>query len=109
MHCREYDYVARMGGDEFVVVMSGLDSSNAEMRMDQMRQAAVEEARMQTGLDLTISIGSATYPEDGEDAEDLLSAADRQMYKAKAASPARLKAQHRWEKWQLLQGSPHVQ
>jgi diguanylate cyclase (GGDEF)-like protein len=108
-HCREYDYVARMGGDEFVVVMSGLDSANAAQRMDQMRRAALEEARMQAGLDLTISIGSATYPEDGVDAEDLLSTADRQMYMAKSSSPARLKAQRKWEQWQHTHGSAQVQ
>ncbi len=108
-HCREDDYVARMGGDEFVVVMGGLSGSHAAMRMDQMRRAALEETRMQTGLELTISVGSATFPDDGTDAEDLLAAADREMYKAKQASPARLKAQQRWDQWQQQLGNAQVQ
>lgn len=107
--CREYDYVARMGGDEFVVVLSGLGGPVAEHRLDQMKGAAIEEARMQTGLEVTISAGLAAYPEDGADAEDLLAAADREMYKRKQASPARLKAQRRWEQWQQHASQSPVQ
>jgi len=106
-HCREYDYVARMGGDEFVIVMGGLDSEAACLRLEQMRKIAVEEARMQTGLEMTISAGSATYPGDGSDAEDLLSAADMAMYKAKETSPARLRAQRTWAVWQKGQSTAH--
>lgn len=108
-HCREHDYLARMGGDEFVLVMSGAGGNNAALRVDQMRRAALEETRMQTGLDLTISAGLACFPEDGTDAEDLLAAADRQMYQAKQSSPARLKAQQRWDQWQQHAGSAQVQ
>ncbi|MBI4890414.1 MAG: diguanylate cyclase [Acidobacteria bacterium] len=108
-NCREYDYVARMGGDEFVVVMGRLDATNAAMRLDQVRRAVLEETRMQTGLDLTVSIGTATFPTDGADAEDLLSTADRLMYTAKQSSPARLKAQQRWEQWKDAAGRAQVQ
>jgi len=62
---------------------------------------------MQTGLEMTISAGSATYPGDGSDAEDLLSAADMAMYKAKETSPARLRAQRTWAVWQKGQSTAH--
>jgi diguanylate cyclase (GGDEF)-like protein/putative nucleotidyltransferase with HDIG domain len=99
-NCREYDYVARMGGDEFVVVLPGLTPEAVSQRQEQLRKIAMEEARLQTGLDLSISIGAATFPTDGADAEDLLAAADRTMYKAKAENPARLRAQKNWTLWQ---------
>ncbi len=103
-NCREYDYVGRMGGDEFVVVMGRMDANDAATRIEQMRRAVLEETRLQTGLDLTVSIGTATFPKDGADAEDLLTTADRLMYAAKQASPARLKAQQRWEQWKEASG-----
>ncbi len=108
-HCREYDYVARMGGDEFVIVLGGLDREAARPRLDQMMRGAMEEARMQTGLDVTVSVGASSYPQDGSDAEDLLSNADREMYRAKESSQARLRGQRTWAVWQKSQGLHPVQ
>lgn len=99
-NCREFDYVARMGGDEFVVVLPGLDASRAAERTEHIRKMVLEEARLQTGLELSVSIGSSTYPHGGADAEDLLSSADRVMYKVKASSPERLRGQKNWAMWQ---------
>jgi diguanylate cyclase (GGDEF)-like protein/putative nucleotidyltransferase with HDIG domain len=98
-HCRESDYVARMGGDEFVIVLPGLTNEHLPHRVEQLRRFAIEESRLQTGLDLTISIGHALFPEDGDNAEELLAAADRIMYKAKADNPDRLRARHSWAAW----------
>lgn len=82
--CRQQDYVARMGGDEFVLVLPGLAAETLERRINVLAEACRDEARMQTGLDVTISIGSALFPADGTDAESLLKAADRRMYATKA-------------------------
>ncbi|MGA7220839.1 MAG: diguanylate cyclase, partial [Candidatus Sulfotelmatobacter sp.] len=87
--CREYDYVARMGGDEFVVIAPGLDAEAAAKKIQQLRPLA-----KQAGFDvcgdqvLSLSVGLAISPQDGNDAEQLLTEADRRMYLEKQKQPA---------------------
>jgi diguanylate cyclase (GGDEF)-like protein/putative nucleotidyltransferase with HDIG domain len=79
--CREYDYVARMGGDEFVVVAPGLPADAAKKKSEQLRELAKLAGREVCREDiLSLSVGQAQYPEDGTDAEELLAEADRRMY-----------------------------
>jgi diguanylate cyclase (GGDEF)-like protein/putative nucleotidyltransferase with HDIG domain len=88
--CREYDYVARMGGDEFVVIAPGLAADAAAKKVEQIRPLA-----RQAGFDvcgeeiLSLSVGVAVSPEDGNDAEQLLTQADRRMYLEKQKEPSR--------------------
>jgi diguanylate cyclase (GGDEF)-like protein/putative nucleotidyltransferase with HDIG domain len=82
--CREYDYVARMGGDEFVVLLPGAEPDDAAVKMGDLRDVVKEIGReMFQGNVLTVSIGTANFPADGSDAEELLAEADRRMYKQK--------------------------
>ncbi len=79
--CREYDYVARMGGDEFVVIAPGLATDAAGKKAEQMRVLAKQAGSEVCGEEiLSLSVGRALYPEDGKDAEQLLAEADRRMY-----------------------------
>ena len=79
--CREYDYVARMGGDEFVVIAPGLTSEAAAKKAEQMRALAQHAGSEVCGEDiLSLSVGRAVFPADGKDAEQLLAEADRRMY-----------------------------
>jgi diguanylate cyclase (GGDEF)-like protein len=86
--CREYDYVARMGGDEFVVIAPGLAADGAAKKVEQIRPLA-----RQAGFDvcaediLSLSVGIAVSPVDGNDAEQLLTEADRRMYLEKQKQP----------------------
>jgi diguanylate cyclase (GGDEF)-like protein/putative nucleotidyltransferase with HDIG domain len=82
--CRGYDYVARMGGDEFVITAPGLTSEAAKEKAERLNQAAIESGRHVCGRELiTLSVGMAFCPEDGYDVERLLAEADRRMYSMK--------------------------
>jgi diguanylate cyclase (GGDEF)-like protein/putative nucleotidyltransferase with HDIG domain len=83
-HCGPTDYVARMGGDEFVLLISGDNPEELDFKIDSMRAVVrrAGEVTPEPSL-LAMSVGVATYPEDGTDAEELLAEADRRMYKNK--------------------------
>jgi diguanylate cyclase (GGDEF)-like protein len=82
--CRGYDYVARMGGDEFVVVAPGMLPNSAEEKANRLNQLAVEAGKRISGQSMVgLSVGTAFCPEDGFDLEHLLAAADRRMYSVK--------------------------
>lgn len=83
-HCREYDYVARMGGDEFVLVIPGLSGDKLKERIAQLENTVRVAGKGVCGEPIvSLSVGAASFPEDGEDAEGLLSEADHRMYTAK--------------------------
>jgi diguanylate cyclase (GGDEF)-like protein len=85
-NCAATDYVARMGGDEFVMVVPNADPDGLDERVDAMRRVVVEAGGTTPEPSvLSLSVGVAIYPVDGSDAEQLLAEADRRMYKSKLA------------------------
>ena len=82
--CRGYDYVARMSGDEFVLVLPGLEPLTATEKAARLNQLAIDVARAITGRAIvSLSVGTSFCPEDGFDIERLLAEADRRMYSLK--------------------------
>jgi diguanylate cyclase (GGDEF)-like protein/putative nucleotidyltransferase with HDIG domain len=82
--CREYDYAARMGGDEFVIVAPNMTPGSVKERSLQLSALAQQAGREVCGSDsLSLSLGASFYPRDGSDSERLLAEADRRMYSAK--------------------------
>ena len=90
---RNVDTLARYGGDEFSIVLVDTDHDTALQVADRIRQT-VEEHVFEVGsggsLSLTVSIGVSSCPEHGRARDILLDAADRAMYRAKAAGRNRI-------------------
>jgi diguanylate cyclase (GGDEF)-like protein len=84
---REVDVVARFGGEEFVVVLPGTDATGAQQMAERLRAsiAATDFAfGEQAPVPVTVSVGTASFPEDAASGADLLAHADVALYQAKA-------------------------
>jgi diguanylate cyclase (GGDEF)-like protein/PAS domain S-box-containing protein len=84
---RETDTVARIGGDEFVIILSSLPESNIATRIATSLVAAIARPLNVDGIDVdfSASIGISLYPENGVTAEELIRSADQAMYRIKRA------------------------
>ncbi len=82
--CRDSDYTARMGGDEFVIVAPNMPPAMVSDRAVLLSALAQRAGREVCGKDfLSLSLGAAFYPQDGTETEQLLAEADKRMYAAK--------------------------
>lgn len=82
---RAEDTVARMGGDEFVLLLSGLrDDEEADQLLQRIRSAMCVPYLVDgKNIIVSASIGAVSYPEDHADSDTLLRHADQAMYQAK--------------------------
>lgn len=85
---RESDIVARFGGDEFVVLFDNLDTPADLPRLVDHLQSAIRLPIDHQGITLHsgASIGTALFPDDGDQIDALLSHADQAMYRRKPAA-----------------------
>ncbi len=83
---RENDIVARIGGDEFIIVLNDIsDTGSLEQVIVKILEAFRHEWRIQNHfLRLSSSIGVSIYPDDSKDVDELMKFADIAMYKAKS-------------------------
>jgi diguanylate cyclase (GGDEF)-like protein len=83
---REEDIVCRYGGEEFMIIITDISPEDAWDRAESLRRA-VSALRVPLDKDVvaevTVSIGVALYPTDGEHAEILVQKADKALYRAK--------------------------
>ena len=84
---RQSDTTARYGGEEFVVLLPETDMAAARCKVESLREL-VAATPIQLGpqaqsVQITISAGLASFPDDGDDAANLFAAADQRMFRAK--------------------------
>jgi diguanylate cyclase (GGDEF)-like protein len=93
LELRRYDVAARFGGEEFMIMLPATRQQEGIVIAERIRAAVADQPyAVDDGepLRATISIGVASFPEDGGDAEALFRAADRGVYLAKAAGRNRV-------------------
>lgn len=85
---RKYDVAARIGGDEFLILLPGISAINSRKQIENIIsriQQTLKDGWVIDGQSFspTCSIGSALYPEDGIEFEELIQKADHALYEAK--------------------------
>ncbi len=95
---RNFDMVARIGGEEFVIVMPDTPADIAVMVAERLRERVgrdpVTVSGLQDKIGITVSMGVAAYMSASDTPDDLLKRADEAMYQAKRAGRNRVVAHH---------------
>ena len=85
---REYDFLARYAGDEFVAIVQELVGAQVDDLKERIEAAVAEfslSVRNKGRAQVGISVGTATFGVDGETMDQLLVSADQAMYRAKSS------------------------
>jgi len=89
---RANDAAFRFGGEEFAIVLTQTDKASALAKAETLRRVTEESAFLDTGSQLTVSVGVANFPDDGMELAQLVTCADRALYQAKNAGRNRVQA-----------------
>ncbi len=82
--CRNTDIISRYGGDEFIILLEHTDRKGTENLVNRLKNKISEEhTNKNLSMDVGISTGIATFPDDAKDIKTLLKIADKEMYKDK--------------------------
>jgi diguanylate cyclase (GGDEF)-like protein len=89
---RATDASFRIGGEEFAILMGDTDKAGAVEVSETLRGVTEGAKFLPSGEAMTVSLGVATFPDDGRDSASLIAAADRALYQAKAGGRNRVNA-----------------
>ncbi len=81
-NARSIDIPARMGGEEFNIILPGVDTAGGCIAAERIRKA-IENMHLEKIGTITASIGVATYPDQSDDIDELLELTDQAMYESK--------------------------
>jgi diguanylate cyclase (GGDEF)-like protein len=84
---RDHDIVCRTGGDEFVILLPNADEEGSRLLIERLR-SALETANAGRIRSVGLSVGSATWPDNGSSADRLIESADLAMYQNKQRKKA---------------------
>ncbi|TMC48463.1 MAG: sensor domain-containing diguanylate cyclase [Chloroflexi bacterium] len=99
-HCRQFDTAARYGGEEFALILPSCDERAALIVAERLRQAV---STLVTTTPVTASIGVATHPVHGSDANSLVKAADDALYRSKRGGRNRVTSASRKRRSNLIE------
>ena len=107
---RETDTVARIGGDEFVIILSSLpEIAIAERIAGSLIEQAAQAIHIERiRLNVSSSIGIALYPDNGTTSEQLIRAADKAMYQVKRAGKNAYGFVGREHLYEVVGGKDHM-
>jgi two-component system cell cycle response regulator len=93
---RQSDTAGRYGGEEFVVILPETDMAAAQQKLEFLRESVastpIAVAASGERVQVTVSAGLASFPQDGESAAELFAMADERMFQAKGAGRNRVVA-----------------
>ncbi len=83
--CRAYDVLARIGGDEFIVLLPGINTESARPIAERILKAVENSSFDYKGnqVSSTVSIGLASFPDTSNNIDELMEKADKAMYQSK--------------------------
>jgi diguanylate cyclase (GGDEF)-like protein len=94
---RSFDFLGRIGGDEFLAVLPGVTPEALSEQITQLK-AALAEARIEIAHGIRtrpmVSVGACVYPDDGADADELVYLSDQRMYEDKMRAKRLIALKH---------------